>query len=461
MRRFVAARLFLVVVLSGLILAGISIASRSQATARAELSPNIIVVMTDDQRGGTTLRHMPYLRGLVAGGTSFEQYYATQPLCCPSRASYMTGLYPHHHGITDNTPTWEEIANVEARSLAPRLQQAGYTTAHIGKYLNGYACDPGCTSPPYVPPGWDEWYGRVGPKTYYYEERIFDGSSVRVLPGYSTDAYGALAVDFIRRQAPVGVSPVDHPFFLEVMPIAPHDGAVNLGGKLRCGAIPADRHFGQFADAPVPGRFARSKSFRDKPRRLRRIERRAACHWRRGLESLLAVDDMVANIDAALRRSGLSEETVLIFTSDNGYDYGEHGVFGKDLPYDASAHVPLIVRGPGFHSPKSTKLVANIDLPVTIADLAGASLSGVDGRSLFASPRRRLLLEGGASKGGRVPVWRAVVTAHGRELIQWRKRRPRVEFYDLRKDPRQLHPIHGHRRQKQRLVRAVHSLAQR
>lgn len=459
MTRVAAAGLWLAVILSASILVGLSFVRG--APANEPPGPNVIVVMTDDQRGDVPLRYMPSVREVARDGVSFQRYYATQPLCCPSRASYMTGLFPHHHGITDNTPTREQIADVEARSLAPRMQQAGYTTAHIGKYLNGYACDPRCTKAPYVPPGWDEWYGRLGPELYYYDERIFDGSQVRVLPGYSTDAYAALAVDFIRRHAPAGTSPAEPPFFLEVMPTAPHYGARALGGRQRCGAIPARRHAGAFAGVPVPGRFARSKRFSNEPRRLRHTERLAACHWRRGLEALLAVDDMVASIDAGLQRLGLSETTVLMVTSDNGQEYGEHGVVGKNMPYEASAHLPLIVRGPGFHAPASTKLVANIDLPVTIADLAGASLPGVDGRSLLASPRRRLLLEGGPRQRGRVPAWRAVLTAHGRELVQWRDGRRSVELYDLRADPRQLRPIRGHHRQKRRLQRALNNLAQR
>jgi arylsulfatase A-like enzyme len=275
------------------------------------------------------------------------------------------------------------------------LQEAGYVTGHIGKYLNGY----GEVDSLAIPPGYTEWYGSLGLSAYRYYDYKVNERGIVVAHGstpdqYQSDVYTARAVDFIGRRGPTAAAG-GNPFFLFVTYLAPHVGdPVEPGDPSLPTPVPAPRHKGRFAGELLP----RSPAFNeadmsDKPLSMRRrplltptqISELGAA-YRQRLESLLAVDEGVARIINALQSAGVLQNTLVIFTSDNGWFQGEHRKgFGKILPYEPSVKVPLLIRGPGVVAGRKVSAsVANVDLAPTIVATAGArARRTMDGRSLW------------------------------------------------------------------------------
>ena len=365
--------------------------------AAVSAKPNIVMLMTDDQ----TLRDLAVMprtrRSIGQAGVTFSRDFASYPLCCPSRATLLTGRYAHNHGVRSNKPPNGGYGRLDkANTLPVWLQRSGYTTAHIGKYLNGYGRD----VPADVPPGWSEWSGSIDGSTYLMwgytlnengTPRTYGAANVEDPALYQTDVYRAKAVDFIRRRAGQG-----RPFYLSVAFLAPH--AESARKRREISVRPAPRHRGRFASEPLP----RPPSFdeadvSDKPSFIRSALRLTAAQVRRigrnyraRQESLLAVDEAVEAIVGALRETGSLGRTYVLFTSDNGFFHGEHRVpQGKYLVYDASSHLPLLIRGPGIPAGKTSgELVSNVDLAPTIVAAAGARPSKpMDGRSLLAFAR--------------------------------------------------------------------------
>jgi N-acetylglucosamine-6-sulfatase len=427
-----------------------AVASPAEAGAvgDAPSRPNVVVVMTDDQTM-RDMRALPRVRRLLGRrGTTFSRYYATYPLCCPSRASFLTGQYPHNHGVLWNF--WPEggyyAFGGQDNTLPVWLQRAGYHTALVGKYLNEY----GERDPREIPPGWDDWVGAVDPTTYsYFGYTLNENGRLRRYGfsprDYQTDVLTRHAVRLIERRAPGR-----RPFFLWVTPTAPHT-VTDTGRAEGTPAVPAPRHARSFADARLP----RPPSFdeadmSDKPSLLRPLPRLSSegiatltAHHRGRLGSLLAVDEGVARMVRALRRVGELDDTVLVFTSDNGWLLGEHRVPGqKYLGFEEAIHVPLIVRGPGFPAGREIDdLSANIDLAPTIVDLAGARAGRrQDGASLRRlvggrreRPRRDLLIETGPNP--RVPHYAQI---HTRRYVYEEISNGETELYDLARDPYEL-----------------------
>ena len=444
-------------------------AARPSAAQKSK-RPNVVVVMTDDQTV-EDLEVMSATKRLVGErGMSFSNSFVSYPLCCPSRATFLSGQYAHNHKVMGIDPPTGGYGRFDKRNSLPVwMQRAGYYTAHIGKYLNGYGSD----TPADVPPGWNEWKGSVDPSTYrmwgytlnengvfntYGEEEVEDPAL------YQTDVYRDKALDFIRRRQGKRM-----PFFLSVAPLAPHHEIRT--DRRRLGVRPAPRHLGAMTDAPLP----RPPSFdepdlTDKPLYVQRrspplsetnIEQITA-NFRARQESLLAVDEAVAAIVATLRRTGQYENTYIVFTSDNGFLQGEHRVrSGKMLPYDPSVRVPLLISGPGIPRGRtSSELVGNIDLAPTLLDIAdGRSGKRMDGRSLLPyavdpslRTERVLLLETGGQKAGRLepdqgPVapLRNILTYKAVRTEAWlyvAYRNGDRELYDMRRDPHQLNSVH-------------------
>src|SRR5829696_6567745 len=353
--------------------------SQQEEAASVSDRPNIIFVLADDL-DYASVQKMPELRSvMVEEGVSFEKAFTSQSLCCPSRATSFTGLYAHNHQIKGNKPPdggFEKFRDegLEEDTIATRLQQEGYRTAFMGKYLNGYPAG----DPTYVPPGWDEWYGKINEQDLYNYPVNENGEVVSYGSGpedFFTDVLSGQATDFVSRAAPE-----DQPFFAYVAPTAPH-----------APATPAPRHKGTFAGEKAP----RTPSFSeedvsDKPSWLRDAERiteeeasNIDDYYRQRLESMLAVDEMVASLVEELEAAGELDNTYIFFTSDNGWEQGEHRIrSGKNRAYEESAHVPLFARGPGVAAGAMTeKLALNTDFAPTFAELAGASFAA-DGRSL-------------------------------------------------------------------------------
>jgi N-acetylglucosamine-6-sulfatase len=441
--------------------------------AAGAVRPNVVVLMTDDQTVAD-LEAMPRTRGVLARqGVTFDRSYVSYPVCCPSRATFLSGQYAHNHGVLGLYPPTGGYGRFDhANALPVWLQRAGYTTAHIGKYMNGYRLAVGAQQPP----GWSEWYGAVDGSTYLMWGYTLDENGVARTYGtpldedprlYQTDVYRHKAVDFVERRARSS-----KPFFLSVAFLAPHHE--NLAVRKLTGRLvrPAPRHAGALADAPLetpPGFAERDRS--DKPSFLRRRPAITAAGVSRIAErardrraSLLAVDEAVDAIVAALRRTGELDNTYVVLTSDNGYLQGEHGVpSGKMLPYDPSTRVPLIVRGPGIPADRvSEQLVGNVDLAPTIAALAGARPGRTfDGRSLLPFARdpglhvpRALLHETGGRRyvrrrdedAGGLRAVRRVLSYRALRTDRWlyvEYRDGARELYDLRRDPWELHSFHA------------------
>ena len=373
--------------------------------------PNVVVVMTDDETFAD-MQVMAKTRRLIGGqGVTFDQSYVSFSLCCPSRATYLTGRYAHNHHVLGLTPPlggYAKFARLDGHDTLPMwLQGSGYQTAHIGKYLNGYGDL--VNGPAKAPPGWSEWHGTVDPTTYrMWGYRMFDHGRVRQYGSqfdedpalYQTDVFGRLATDFINRNAGPG-----RPFFLSVAFLAPHHEGLRIRLRYRGRTVrPAPRDVGALAHRPMqPALGFDERDTSDKPRFLQRFYPPLTAAQKQDLlvqqharqESLLAVDDQIERLVDTLRRRGELDNTYILFTSDNGYMQGEHRVaYGKMLAYDPSTRVPLLVSGPGIpHGQVSQELVANIDLAPTIAQIAGARPSRpCDGRSLlpYAGDPRQL-----------------------------------------------------------------------
>jgi N-acetylglucosamine-6-sulfatase len=410
--------------------------------------PNVIVIMTDDQRQSDVSVMSSTLRDLGRGGATFRSSFVSFPLCCPSRATVLTGQYAHNHGVLSNNPPQGGYPALEhSKTLAVWLQRAGYYTAHIGKYLNGYGNPPG-SQPTDRPPGWSEWASTIDPSTNQMYGFTVNENGTLVNYGadnhdesnpenYETDVFARKAVDLIRRRA--GAS---GPFFLHLMPVAPHlERAIEDGPNPR----PAPRHAGRFANAPLPSSPAFNEAdVSDKPSTIKKLPPLTPNQIesikrsnRNRLASLLAVDDLVGSVVAALRDTGQLDNTLVVFTSDNGYMLGEHRIEeGKFVFYEESARVPLLMRGPGIRP--GTRIdtpVVNADLAPTILQLAKARPDRViDGRSLLPLLRRP------TSAWGR-PILFETKTESGVRTDRYmyaEETNEQFELYDLRKDPYEL-----------------------
>ena len=427
--------------------AGAALASRiAPAWAQGVSRPNVILIMADDLRADE-LWAMPAVTSLLAAeGTTFQQCLTPTPGCAPARASLLRGQYPHNHGVYRGNgrlggfKRFYDQGN-EASTLATWLQDAGYHTALIGKYLNDY---PNGATLNHIPPGWDEWAGATkggyvgfelnenGTRTRY---RKRDGA-------YQTDVLAEKAVEFIGR-----ASGQADPFFLYLGSRAPHGPATA-----------APRHEGMFEDEPLP----RAPSFNlsgqpDKPAWLQvnaaitepEIAALEAT-YRARLRSLQALDELVATVVTALEEASTLQDTILLFTSDHGYHLGEHGIVeSKGTPYEEAIRVPLVVRGPGVPVGESHDVVSLIDIAPTIASWAGAPIPDfVDGRSLEpvlageTPPWRQAVLithhHNRPTRTDGPPAFNALRT-HTMTYVEyadgWR------ELYDLRDDPDQLHNL--------------------
>jgi N-acetylglucosamine-6-sulfatase len=418
--------------------------------------PNIVFVMTDDQ----TLENLRVMhdtkRLLVDQGATFDQYVVSYSLCCPSRATMMTGEYAHNHRVLGNA--WPNGGFYRFRpqnSLPVWLQDAGYYTAHVGKFLNGY----GKRKAREVPPGWDDWYASVDPTTYRYWNYTYNANGKLVHHGsdvrdYRTDVDTRTAVGIIKAHAKENAKR-RKPLYLQVDYLAPHTGyPVALDDPPRMATPePAPRHRDRFAFAPLPTSPNYNEAdVSDKPLGIRRrgeiepyVRYAITEDYQQRLEALLSVDEGVAEIVKELRRTGELSNTYIFFSSDNGFFQGEHRVpSGKVLPYEESIRLPLIVRGPGIEpNTKLDQLVGNVDLAPTIAEMAHAKPGLIeDGVSLLPLletghwhvKRNDLLLEAGPFDkpeqeytGLRTPRYMFAVYGNGEQ-----------ELYDLRADPYEL-----------------------
>lgn len=420
---------------------------RPGTAAQGSESRNVLVVMTDDQRLSDLARAMPRTRKRIGKqGVIFRKAYATFPLCCPSRATYLTGQYAHNHGVVSNGPPDGGAQNFDdSATTAVALNAAGYRTGYTGKYLNGYR-PLAEQDPPYVPPGWDWWraaslYARMLTWQQMVGGRIKKWGHGR--RDYQTDVLARQATRFLKSSARRS-----QPFFLTIAPLAPHveNPRRPAGDDPRA----ARRHRDRFRKTPLP----RPPSFNeadvsDKPSsvrarpRLDRSQRRYLRDLNRDrLRSLLAVDEMVVTVLRTLRKAGLTDDTLVIFTSDNGFQLGEHRLEGKTRVYEPAIQVPLLMRGPGIRQRAIGAPVGNVDLAATIYDWTGVppalDQDGVSLLDVAAAPAafddRELLLQVFNGAGLRTRDW--LYAEHGTSPGT------EVELYDAQADPHQLQSLH-------------------
>jgi N-acetylglucosamine-6-sulfatase len=456
--------------------------------------PNVILILTDDlavnDLNPRALRHMPNLESLLIDkGTTFDNAFVTNSLCCPSRATILRGQYTHNHEILSNDPPrggFQKFRFIghENSTMATWVKEQGYRTALFGKYLNGY-------KETYVPPGWDEWYAVTG--NYLSHTFNENGHLVNYEPEsyYDTDVMSDKASDYITRTA--GADPpfftADRPFLMWIGTKAPHQPAT---------PAPRDDDSYPAISLPHPPSFD-EKDVSDKPDWVsdnpplsKEQKRYMEELHRKRLQSMLAVDDMIGDLVGALHDSGELDNTYIVFTSDNGFHLGQHRLgAGKWTPYEEDIRVPLIVRGPGVPEGETLHhMVLNNDLAPTFADLAGAEIpSFVDGRSLkplltddpkpLKDWRQRFVIESVAERSGVphppfitesevVPLltgdplpgnWRRTSAASAQSSEEWGRpwlkalrtknylyvdyKTGEHELYDLRKDPYELNNMYA------------------
>jgi arylsulfatase A-like enzyme len=402
----------------------------------AATKPNILFVLTDDQPA-STLSKMPVVETeLKAKGLSFENAFVSDPMCCPSRATIMTGRYAHNHGLWLNTEPRGGDEGFKDRGLAQdtiatRLKQEGYTTGLFGKYFNGYGNNH------YVPPGWDTWFAFVGNNQDESYEVVSEGETKTVNRDewHPTDLIANRAEQFVKTHA-------DEPWFAYVAPHDPHGPY-----------YPAPRHAHDFDGVQLPDKPSFDKVDPSQPSYVSNRPpfsegevRKLTWTYEDKLEALQSVDDLVAGLIETLENTGQLEDTYIVFATDNGFMLGEHRLSQKGKPYEESIHTPLLVRGPGVPAGETrTQLVSNVDLAPTFAELAGTEPPAKhDGRSLVP-----LLSENPP------PSWREAVLLElrNRNLTWSGLRTPRYayfeydqtgekELYDLKTDPYELESIH-------------------
>jgi N-acetylglucosamine-6-sulfatase len=346
----------------------------SPSPRAAPAVPNIVLILTDDQRWDS-MWAMPKTRHLLADhGVQFTNGFVVNSLCCPSRASILTGQYSHGTRVYTNRPPLGGFDAFDpTTTIATVLQARGYRTALIGKYLNGYTHKK-------VPPGWDTWDAFNNPSrgvSYFDYSMSQNGKEVNygAAPAdYSTDVLAGLATSFIAQS--------HQPFFLYFAPSAPHMPAVTA---------PRYAHVFPNLEPFRPPAFDEADTS-DKPPWLRAVPPFDAARIAKedailALQdrSLPPVDDAVQSIVDALKATGKLHDTLILFMSDNGYMNGEHRLGGKQVPYEESIRVPMILRYDPLTSRarKDPRMALNIDLAPTFADIAGAQMPDADGSSLL------------------------------------------------------------------------------
>ncbi len=446
-----------------LIAAAVVSVRASEPVASAQLNlksipPNIVFVLTDDMTFDD-LKVMSNVKKMLADkGASFARFFVVNSLCCPSRASILRGQFVHNHRVVHNQEGFKRFYEYrhERSTIATWLKQSGYTTALMGKYLNGYALK---HQESYVPPGWDEWDSPIDGKAYReFNYRLNENGKIvaygQSAEDYLTDVLSRKATAFIRR-----VAENQSPFFLYLATYAPHQPAT-----------PASRHENLYAGI----RALRTPSFDEKDVSAKPAFIRKRPHlgskelkeidglYRRRLQSLHAVDELVAAVVETLAKTNQLRNSYIVFTSDNGFHLGQHRLpWGKQTAYEEDIHVPLVVRGPGIAAGQVVgELGLETDLAPTFAEWAGAAApSFVDGRSLVPLLRRNLGSAGSWRDGVLIehtPGTEPFMTRVEKLLLVGKDALPAYsavrsqshlyveyengerEFYDLKKDPAEL-----------------------
>ena len=346
---------------------------------KTEKKPNFLFILVDDQpydAVGFSNRYpflkTPNIDKLAKEGVNIENFFVTQSICSPSRASFLTGTYPHIHGVNQNNkhvdPDWQNYA-----PYSTHLQNSGYETAHIGKIHMAWK-----RGKEHIRPGFDYWFSFIG-QGQYFDPKVNDNGVEMKLEGYMTDILTDKTIDWLKNKRDP-----NKPFSLNLWHKAVHERH-----------LPAPRHKDLYKneDLPTPPYDTHKETFKGKPEWLRR--KTYGFKWNENdkipdelpeitwpinkqkymqlLRSLIAVDESLGQVIKTLDEMGELENTVIIYSSDNGYFMGEHTFLDKRLAYENSMRVPMIIRYPKLITKNSIvkEQCLNIDIAPTILDLAG------------------------------------------------------------------------------------------
>lgn len=414
--------------------------------------PNIVFISTDDMTLDE-MRYVPRIRRLLGEqGVTFTEFTAPHPLCCPSRAQLLTGQYAQNNGVRTNSGPFGGYDQLLPETALPVwLQDAGYRTAMVGKYLNGYKAADAAIAPEV---GWDSWDPTVkGVYSYQRYTQYSNGREVRPR-AYHTDYVARRSSELVR-----SLSADDEPFFLWTSFVGPHGRcpvAQETGG-CRLPPVVAPRHRDLYPRLTARSRAKPSFNERDVSDKPFFISRRGGVSkkqidslQRARAGALAAVDEGVARIVGALRSSGAAANTLVVFTSDNGYLLGEHRFQGKILAYDESVRVPLLMAGLDLpRGVTNARSIAMTDLAPTFAELAGATpLVEVDGAPIPVTSvggvrdERTLLVQAGGESMQQFPSgwWFRGVRTHRYTYVRY-ERAGFVELYDRDRDPFELRNV--------------------
>ncbi|HEY2934616.1 MAG TPA: sulfatase [Acidobacteriota bacterium] len=412
----------------------LAIASNQERTGSQARRPNIVFILTDDQRwdelgiAGHPFLRTPNIDRIGREGALFRNFFVVIPLCSPSRASFLTGQYPHKHGVTTNGNN-NELSH-KLITFPRLLHDAGYRTGYVGKWHMGNDDMPR--------PGFDRWVSFKGQGAYDDPVLNKDGK-VEKVSGYITDILNDEAVAFIERSH-------RGPFLLYLAHKAVH-------GPF----IPAARHKGLYSEQAIVRAPSTQDTLQGKPALLRKIENQTPPGpgtgpndelIRNQMRALMSIDEGVGRIFRALEETQQLDNTILIFTSDNGYFWGEHGLGDKRAAYEESIRDPLLVRYPKMIKPGTVRdqMTLNIDIAPTLLEIGGVSLpKDFAGRSLlplFKSNtknwRSAFIAEYYAERQNpRVPSWQAVRSDRWK-YIHYPEMTDMDELYDLKSDPYEM-----------------------
>jgi arylsulfatase A-like enzyme len=400
---------------------------------RPPVPPNILVILTDDQRTDALATMPKTKQWFTEEGTEFTRAFATTPQCCPSRASILTGRYSHNHRVRTN---YDAAKLDEDLTIVAYLQEAGYRTAIVGKYLNRIGPYNDRANASINPKHFDDWAISLGG---YFETLFNVNGELESVDQYSTDFISEKATDLLDEFE----EDDQEPWFMYVTPFAPHS-PFEPSPEYRGASV----HF--FEGNPAIERVGRRQPVflvrREVSLEDARIMRREQ------LRTLMSVDDLVGSISSKLEELEEDRDTLAIFMSDNGVQSGEKGLVGKGYPYQHSVSVPLIIRWPGHFSAgvSDDRTVANVDITPTLVEASGISVDAehpFDGRSLLEDGARdELLLEffGLSEKG--IPPWAALTSDSQTYVEYYRGRTGEIlfkELYDLEEDPYELQNLAG------------------
>jgi arylsulfatase A-like enzyme len=473
---------------SALIILVICLSSTFAATVPAK-RPNIIYIMSDDHAAhaisayGSKVNRTPGLDRLAREGMRFSNVFATNSICTPSRATILTGKYSHINGV----PVFNRFDGSQP-TVAKYLQEAGYHTGMYGKWHLGSD-----------PTGFDEWLILPG-QGVYFDPAFLDRNGRRVIKGYVTDIITDLAIDFLKNR------PKDKPFFLMCHHKAPHRPW-----------DPDEKHKTMFAGRTIPEpqtlyddystrtdalRESRQKVFQDMTRRDLKLEPPATltppqrAEWlrvkpttveievsgrqetltgdalnkykyQRYMQDYLAcvqsIDDNVGRLLDWLDQNGLSKDTVVIYSSDQGFFLGDHGLYDKRFMYEESIRMPFLVRWPGVIKPgtEASALAINCDFAPTFMDLAGLPApADMQGRSLLPLFKSQHPADWRSSWYYRyyhdpgdhnTRAHYGLRTTTHKLIYYWKK--DQWELFDLAKDPHELRNIYNDPAQKDRIAK--------